>query len=468
MYLKMSKFLRLPLLTLLMGAAAQLTTLGASAQSPVVTADEDTARGAVLHQFSIQQALEYGKKNNVQVKNALIDVQVQRQTNREVTGSAYPQISGSANIVYNAKLPVSLVPAEFFGGAPGTFQQLAFGVPWGATYGLNASQILFDGQIFTGLAARKTLIDFQVKNVEVTDQLVRTNIYKIYYQLVVGKTQLDILDSNIVLLRDNLRDTRLLYENGFAAQLAVDRADVQLANLQSERISVHNGIQNGYLGLKVLMGMPIRDSLVLTDTLSDEEVKDGVLEAADFSYTNRPDFQYSQLGVKLQEYDVQRYKRSKIPQLSVNGYYNRNAQRSSFTIFKGNEDWFDIAAFTLQLNVPIFSGFAVNSRIEKARLALRQTVNLQEQLKIQIDNEIQTARNNFTAAVRSLDVQKRNLTLAETVFNQTKKQFEVGTGSQTDINTAQADFRLAQNNYIAALYNAVIARIDFLKATGKI
>ncbi|MEJ0103756.1 MAG: hypothetical protein WDO19_14895 [Bacteroidota bacterium] len=64
--------------------------------------------------FSVQQAVDYARKNNMQVKNALLDVKIQEQTNREVTGTALPQINGSGSLVYNAKLPVSLVPAEYF------------------------------------------------------------------------------------------------------------------------------------------------------------------------------------------------------------------------------------------------------------------------------------------------------------------------------------------------------------------
>ena len=138
---------------------------------PLATLAQDTLRTPQRHAFSLQQAIDYASKNNVQVKNALLDVQIQQQTNREVTGTAYPQISANGSLVYNAKLPVSLVPAEFFGGAPGTFEKLAFGVKWGATGGVSLNQILFDGQVFTGLQARKTLIDFQQKNVEVTEEM---------------------------------------------------------------------------------------------------------------------------------------------------------------------------------------------------------------------------------------------------------------------------------------------------------
>ncbi|MET0392746.1 MAG: TolC family protein [Chitinophagaceae bacterium] len=429
----------------------------------------DTA-AVPVHVFSVQQAVDYGLKNSAQVKNALLNVQIQAQTNREITGMAYPQLSANGSITYNAKLPVSLVPAEFLGGTPGTFAELAFGVKWNATGGVSVSQILFDGQVFTGLQARKTVMDFASKNVEVTEEVIKANIYKVYYQLAVSKTQVDLLDANISLLAKLEHDTKLMFDNGFAERLEVDRATIQLSNLQTERTNVMNQIANGYLGLKVLMGMPVTDSLVLTDTISDEQIKTGVLEAWDFDYAQRKEYQYADLGIKLREYDVQRYKLTKIPTLSLNGYYNKNAQRNQFDFFKGGQgrDWFDISAFTLQLNVPIFNGFATNARIAKARLSLQQSINEREALKLTIGNEVLTARNNFNSAIANLDRQKRNMELAETVYDQTKKKYEAGMGAQIEITTAQTDLKTAQTNYINALYTAVIARIDFLKATGKL
>lgn len=423
----------------------------------------------VKHEFTLEQAIAYAMKNNVQVKNALLDVEIQKQTNREYIGLAYPQISGSGSLTYNAKLPVSLVPAEFFGGPPGTYEKFAFGLKWNATGGVSLNQILFDGQVFTGIRARNTLLNFQQKNVEVTEELIRTNIHKVYYQLVVSKTQIDLLNTNIARLEKLQHDTKIMFDNGFAERLDLDKLAVQVSNLQTEKTNALNMISNGYLGLKVLMGMPVQHELVLTDSITDDMVKDGILEASAFDYAQRKDFQSANIGLRLKEYDVQRYKQSKIPTLTLNGYYNKNAQRNEFNFFKSNGgDWFDISAFTVNLNIPIFTGFTANARIARARFAVQQTQNQIEALKLNIDNEIQAAQNNFNAAISNLDFQKKNMALAEKVYEQTKKKFEVGTGSQIEITNAQADLKGAQTNYINALYNAIIARIDFLKATGKL
>ena len=421
----------------------------------------------VTHSFTIQQAVEYANKNNVQVKNALLDVQIQYQTNREVTSAAYPQINGSFSLVDNIKTPISLIPAEFFGGTPGTFEKFPFGIKYNSTGGISLDQILFDGQVFVGLQARKTVMDFSQKNVEVTEEMIKANIYKIYYQLVVGKTQIELLDANIERLEKLQHDTREIYKNGFAERLDVDKVSVQLANIQTEKIKALNQIDNGYLGLKLLMGMPVGDSLVLTDMISYEQVREGLPPISDFKYSDRKEYQYAELGIRLNEYNIKRYKLSRFPTVSLNGYYNENAQRPKFNFFSGGE-WFPVSAITLRINVPIFNGFSTRAKIDKAMLELQKSNNQKEWLKLSIDNDIETAKNNFRTAVSTLDFQKKNMDLSVAVYEQTKKKFDAGVGSNIEINAAQTDLKAAQTNYISALYDAVIAKTDYLKALGKL
>jgi outer membrane protein TolC len=109
-----------------------------------------------------------------------------------------------------------------------------------------------------------------------------------------------------------------------------------------------------------------------------------------------------------------------------------------------------------------------DANLKKARLQSLQVKNQIEDLKISIDNDIAQAQNNFRTAIITVDNQKQNKTLAESVYDQTKKKYESGLASNTDITNAQTDLITAQTNYVNALYNAVIAKIDFFKAIGKI
>jgi outer membrane protein TolC len=440
------------------------------------------------HAFTLKQAIDYARKNNVQVKNALLDIQRQQQVNREVTAMAYPHLNASISTVFNPGIVTTVLP-NFI--SPSTYQVLInegvrngsgnpiqmpadfgfieaqFGTRYSANAAVSLNQILFDGQVFVGLLARKATIEFATQNAAVTEEMIVANVAKVYYQLVVSRTQVELIDSNLALLEKNLRDTRILFENGFREKLDVDKTEVQLSNLRTERNKVMNQVSNGYYGLKLLMGMPVADELILTDRLAESFVLDGALQAEAYKYEERKDYQYAQIGKRLNEYNLRRYKLSQIPTFSMSAVYAKNAQRSTWN-FLGRGDWFTISNINLNLAVPIFNGFVTKSKIQQSRIDLRKTENQIDALKNSIDREVASAKNNFTSALERLNVQRRNQSLAEQVYQNTKKKYEIGTGSQIEINVAQTDLKAAQTNYITALYDAVISKIDYLQATGKL
>ena len=423
------------------------------------------AQTGTTHAFSVQQAVEYARKNNVQVKNALIDVLLQQQSNKEITAAAYPSLSATGSFTDYIKIPTSLIPGDFV-GQPGTYIPVQFGTKYIASGGFQLNQLLFDGQVFVGLQARKTTIDFASKKVEVTEEAIKTNIHKIYYQLVVSKTQIELLDSTISRIEKLRHDVNETFKNGFAERLDVDKLDVQLINLKTERQKAVNNIEMGYLGLKTLMGMPIKDSLVLTDRITETDLTAGILVDS-VNYNERKEFQLLQFGKQLNEYNIKRYKLSYLPTLSANANYSKQAQRNSFDFF-GKGDWFTTSFVGFNLNVPIFSGFAKDARLKHARLELQQTENNIDNLKLTIDNDLMAAKLKIKSALESLEFQKKNMELARRVTEQTEKKFFAGIGSNTEINTARLEQKTAETAYINALYDAIIAKVDFMKATGKL
>ncbi len=440
------------------------------------------------HEFSVKQAVDYASKNSAQVKNALLDVRIQHEVNKEITSRALPNVTGSIDLSYFPKIPVQSFPnfismatygvLEDEGVKDGSgnpivspsdfgFIQAQFGTRFTGSAGISLSQLLFDGQVFIGLQARKAAIDFATKGAEVTQEQIKANIYKIYYQLVIGKQQSTTLDANIERIEKLLSDTREIFKNGFAEKLDVNKAEVTLTNLKTEKLKVENQLAVGLMGLKLLMGMPVKEQLVLTDTLAESELKDNIVESS-YSYADRKEYQQLDLAKKLGEFNVRRYNLSRLPTLAMFGSFSKNAQRNRFNFFNFNEEWFSTALVGLKLSVPIFEGFAKNARVKKAQYELMQTQNNLDNLQLAIDNEVEQSRTNMASALASMDFQRKNMQLAEEVFNQTKKKYEQGLGSNLEITNAQTELKTAQNNYYSALYDAIVAKIDYLKATGKL
>ncbi len=440
-----------------------------------------------VNNFTVQQAVEYALKNAVEVKNSLIDLQIQKQTNREITAAAFPQLSGTLSTNYFPNVAVQSFPNFIAAATYGVLEkegvkdgngntilspsdfgivQAQFGTEYTASGGIDFSQLLFDGQVFVGLQARDAALDFARKQTAVTEELINVNVQKIYYQLVVGRQQATSIDANISRFEKLLNDTKKIYDNGFAEKLDVDKVSVQLNNLLTEKIKVENQLRAGNASLKFLMNMPQKDVLVLTDSLTEDMVKENVLDQA-YNYSDRKEFQLLEVGKKLGEYNIRRYKLSYLPTVALYGNYYKNAQRNQFDFF-GKGPWFTSSLVGVKISVPIFDGFAKAARISKAQLQLQQTNNKLQQLQSSIDNDVEQAKLKLTSSLLTIDNQRKNMELAEKVYNTTKIKYEQGLGSNQEIYTAQTELKLAQNNYYGALYDAVIARIDFLKATGKL
>lgn len=439
-----------------------------------------------VNAFSAKQAVDYALQNAVQVKNALIDIKIQRQQNKEITASAFPQINGSGSLSYNPNVATQTVSnfispsiynvlkAEDVRNGSGNpiktpndfgLFQIQFGSKYVLNGGVDVNQILFDGQVFAGLLARKSAIKGAELTADVTKEQIKTNVYKIYYQLAVGKRQIATIDTNIANYQKLLHDTRIIYQNGFAEKLDVDKVQVQLSNLETQKLKTQNQLDAGVAGLKFLMNMPQKDQLILTDTLSDEEVKSNILDQ-DYKYEDRKQYQLLENTVNLLTYNVKRYQLSKLPTLSLAANYSKSAQRQQFDFFKGQ--YFTSSFVAVRLNVPIFDGGAKNARIAQARYNVLKTENSLDNLKESIDNDVTQARINMKSAMLTLDNQKRNIDLAQQVYNSTKLKYEQGLGSNQEINQAQTDLVTAQNNYYGSLYDAINAKIDFQTAAGKL
>ena len=448
----------------------------------------DTKAQDTTANLSVKQAVEFATKNSMQVRNSLLGIELQRAQNKEITAQAYPQLNGTASANYYPNVAIQRFPNFIAAAAYGVlvqegvkkgtgdpivapadfgFVEAQFGTKYIASAGVDFSQIIFDGQVFVGLQARNTAINLATKTAEVTQEQIKANVYKVYYQILAGRQQLSTIDANINRFERLLNDTREIFKNGFAEKLDVSKAEVSLTNLRTEKLRLENQLETALLGLKLLIGMPAAQPLVLTDTLPEEIYSEEILDTQ-FKYTERPEYEQLSLTKKLNEYNIRRYKLSYLPSISLRSTYYQIAQRNQFNIFKAGEPWFPSSSIGVNINVPIFDGLAKAARVRTAKLQLEQANNNLENLELSIDKEISESRINIRSAVASMEYQRKNMQLAEEVYNQTKLKYEQGLGSNIEITNAQAELTTAQNNYYGALYDAIIARIDYLKATGKL
>jgi len=217
------------------------------------------------------------------------------------------------------------------------------------------------------------------------------------------------------------------------------------------------------------MGMDVNATLTLTDKL--EDVKFDVtknLSAEKLDYSKRVEYNLFQTQFKLATLDVKRNRFSYMPNAFAYGSVSGNAMRNEFDIFDTKKTWFPTALVGVKITMPIFTGGQRYFKTQQAKLKLMQAQNNIDFIKQSIDLEIAVASTNLQNASQSLEVQKKNIQMAEDVYRVTKTKQEQGVGSTLEIVTAETALKEAQTNYFNALFDALVAKIDFDKATGNL
>lgn len=418
--------------------------------------------------LSVKQAVDYALANQATVRTAKLDELVQLAKNKEVSGLALPSLAGSGTFQHNPIVQKQLIDASNFSDTvpKGTLVPFSFGLKFNVIGEITLKQVLFDPSVLVALQARETLEQLAAKSVQKSEIDVKVNVYKAYYNVLSARRALDILANNIANLDKLLGETREIYKNGLAEKLDVDRLVVQLTNLRTEETKLRNVTEVGIAALKYQMGMPIQQPITLTDTLTTAEIKSAVA-SEHFDYSQRIEYQLLQAQRKAYEYDLKRYKLGVLPTLSLFSTAGMSRASDVFNYFD-RQTWYGYVGYGVNLSFTIFGGLQRRRKEDQAFLQVKKAEISLENTKLGIDMEQAQSTSNLRNNILTLEAQESNMQLAQEVYNTTQIKYREGVGSSLEMSTAENELLTAQNNYFNALYNAAIAKVDYLKAYGKL
>ncbi|MCF2520704.1 TolC family protein [Dyadobacter sp. CY351] len=422
--------------------------------------------------FSLEQAVDYAVKHNLNIKNAQLDALSAEARIGEIRAAGLPQLSAAVSVTNNIIIPRFFLPANAFDPtAPADAPPAAveFGIPWQGSASANLNQLIFNGSYFIGLKAAATYRELAQKSTTSSKVQVAESVTKAYYSAQVAEERAKLLDLNISRVDSLMRETKAMNASGFVELLDVNRLEVQINNLQTERQKVQNLIELSYALLKYQMGMPANEPIKLTDDINAVNVDSlrAELGNPDLNYENRIEYSLLNTQEKLAGLDLRNVRSGYLPSLSASVGYGYNAGYDKFSqLFTDN--WYNNMVLTVNLNIPIFDGFSKRYQINQKKIAIDKVKNSQTLLKQSIDLENNQASINIKNAFATLETQKRNLTLAEEIVRVSKIKYKEGVGSNIEVINAESSLKEAQTNYFTALYDLMIAKVDLSRAKGEL
>lgn len=438
--------------------------------SPLVRAQE-------ARNFTLKEAVDYAVKNNLNVVNSQVDIESAKARIQEIKASGLPQVNVSANLSRIIRVqPFFLPPGASFGprdpNAVPSNEEAVFalgGVKYTSSAVGSVSQLIFSSSYLIGLKAAKAYTQLASKNLSASKVTVAENVTKAYYNVLVNEERINLLAVNVSRLDSLLRDTRAMNEQGLVEKLDVQRLEVQSNNLKTEKQNVERLQELALVLLKFQMGYPLDQPVALSEKLAKLDFSEtNLMEVArPFNHTTRIEYSTLETQRALQQLDVQNVQKSYLPQVSLAGNWGYFNGRQSLDRFI-TRAWVPASSVGLNVNVPIFDGFARRYKLAQSRNLLLKADNGLKLLAQSIDLQLSQSQIQLRNYWFTLQEQQKNLDLANEILRVTRIKYKEGVGSNIEVINAESSFREAQTNYYTALYNALVAKVDLDKAAGRL
>ena len=407
--------------------------------------------------FTLNEAVEFGLINNSVAKNATNDVKIANAKKWETIATGLPQINSFIEYNNNIKQPVSLVPAEFFGGNSGEFAELSFGTKQTIDGSVTLSQLLFDGSYSIGLASIKLYMDIAYKTKVKTDLEVKRAIISAYGNALVSKERVKILEKNLNNVKSNLDEIEKIYQSGLTELENVEQLKITYGSIKNSLDYSIKLNKTSLNLLKLIIGYDIDKELVLSNSLQDLTLK-SILEKKsieNFEIDKNIDYQMALNNSKSQKTLLTLEKSKALPTLRafIKGGYDGN--NDSFKFFKSNQKWYGYSIAGVSMSVPIFSSLRRSAKTQQARIEFEKSkIDLSESKK-KIIIELHNANSEYEYAVSSYNSAVENVKLAEKIERKNQIKFLEGLISGLDLRQAQIQLYSIQNQLLQSMLEVI-------------
>lgn len=412
--------------------------------------------------FSLDEAISFALLNNRASVNAKKDLAIAQKEKWETISRGLPQINSYFDFNNRLKDPISLIPAEFFGGEKGEFAEVSFGTKQSVSGELILNQLLFDGSYIVGLQSIKLFLDIADQTKIKTDIEVRRQVANAYGNVLISQERVKILENNYNNIIKTLDETKAIYENGLIESESVDQLTITSSSIKN---SLEYAIKFKKLSeriLKLLLGIELDDNMVLNDDIESIIVKsiDPELVNTDFNVEENIDYKIALNAKKGSETLLRLEKVKALPRISafLSGAYN--GYNESFKITDPKQNWYGSSQLGLNMSFPVFSSFQRRASTQRAKIEIEKSENILNETKKNLNLEVEKTRSDYNYAINNFNSVKQNVILAESIEKKNEIKFKEGIASSFELRQAQNQLYSIQNEYLEATLKLIENKIN--------
>lgn len=280
-----------------------------------------------------------------------------------------------------------------------------------------------------------------------------------YLQVIADGARVDEAQSEVTMAQTLYQRALDMKNSGLTPAIDALRAQVELQSQQTRLRGLQNDRAKDLLALARLIGIPLEQTIILTDRVPYAPLA-GLTPETAFSRAlqNRSDYQAASAQVRAAELSRRAAVAERLPDAAVNADYG--------TI--GPSPWNNHGTFTLTGSVrfSIFDSGRIRSDIEQADAALEQRKAEAADLRQRIDLEVRNALLDLQTAADQVAVATSSENLARQALTQAQDRFAAGVADNLEIVQAQNALTQAADTHISAVYAHNFAKVALARSLG--
>ena len=412
--------------------------------------------------LSLDDAIEFGIENNRSLQNAEREVQIAYKQRWETIAIGLPNVTLDLNYFNYLELPTSLIPAEFFGGQKGDFSEIQFGTEQSAIGSVKLEQLLFDGSWIVGLEYSKIYLNISENLYEKTLLEVRESIVKLYSLVVTLDEGIILLEETLENFKKDLFEVTELYKNGFEEVENVEQIKITIAQAELSLLQAKKTRDNQLNLLKLVLGINLEDTIILSTSIDDFIAENIIFSNSfdEFNTNKNIDVKISQNNFDTKRIEYKLEKSKKLPKVSgfISGTYTGYNNEFDFT--NKSQNWFGSSVLGINLEIPVFNAFKLNTSSQRAKIAMNQAMTNLEEQEERVKAQVQQKLKEYQLAIQTLSVSEQNMNLAMSIEEKNSIKFFEGIVSSFELRQAQLQLLDSQQKYLNSVLELISIKTE--------
>ncbi|OIO59394.1 MAG: hypothetical protein COZ46_02380 [Verrucomicrobia bacterium CG_4_10_14_3_um_filter_43_23] len=284
-----------------------------------------------------------------------------------------------------------------------------------------------------------------------------------YYLHLRNLNRVKVIDANIERDKLLLNLAEHQFKGGIATPLDVTRAEVRLASDEKERLQQLTLVRQSELLLVQLLGLEAHERIETSQGLPEpQKLSSKIYWSPEEAFKMRPDYLKVEMDFNQSKFDYEASYWDHLPKLSAFG----NWGYASVDAFNGKEK--EVWMMGLQLNIPVFEGFAIQSNSISKKAGMRAQKYTLRDFQNKIKTDFVLNQVDLLSRFEQIKVAVKQQSLAQKELDLAQARFERGLAGNQEVVDAQTNVAEAEDGLVDSLYQYYVSELEWARNMGDV